>query len=243
MAIFYHLSTDIQHNGEFIPRIPDCRHKTQEDSVTPRISVAPSIEDCLTAIPNGGSHLDELNIQLRGYYLIYKIDTEKLGISENDMILSDVLYERDLVRDAEITNEVWITTPFIVPEEDRFLIKLISWDEEARDVVPFSIYHIADEEYEGDYVEAYETIYDNNVPCSVKIIEPIYIHEEVKEGEEVSIYFEDEEEKELVQKYIQEHYEVEITTEYMDELTFDMKKDSNLRQLFLTHKQIVNELF
>ncbi|PLS19289.1 hypothetical protein CVD28_02430 [Bacillus sp. M6-12] len=239
MAIYYHASTDLQHNGEFIPRIPDCRHQDQEDSVTPRISVAPSIEDCLTAIPNGGGRLDELNIQLRGYYLIYKIDTEKLGISEKDMILSDVLYEKDLVRDAEITNEVWITTPFVVPEEDRFFIKLISWEETAKDIVPYSIYDIADKEYEGNYVEAYETIYDKNVPCSVKIIEPIYIHEEVKEGEEVSIYFEDEEEKEMVQEFIGEHYEVEMTTEYMDELTFDMKKNGNLRNLFLYHKSII----
>lgn len=240
MTIYYHVSTNVQHNGEFVPRIPDCRHQDQEDSVTPRISVAPSIADCLTAIPNGGGRLDEWNMQLRGYYLIYQIDTEKLGISEKDIVSSDVLYEKDLVRDAEITNEVWITTPFIVPEEDRFFIKLISWDETAHDIVPYSIYAKADEEYGGNYVEAYEDIYDKSVPCSVKIVEPLYIHEDVKEGEEVSVYFDDEEEKKLVGEYLHKYYEVEITTEYMDELTFTMKEKSNLRKFFLYHKRMID---
>jgi hypothetical protein len=238
MAIYYHVSTDVHHSGVFEPRIPSCRHKQAEDSSIPRISVAPSIEDCFTAIPNGGSHLDVLNMERRGYYLIFRIDTEKLGISEEHIISSDTLFQKDLVRDAEITNEHWITTPFVVPDEDRFMIKLISWEETAHDVVPYKIYQIAEEKYDGDYIEAYMDIYKEHVPSSVGIIDLQYIYEEVKKGEEISIYFEEEEEKDLVVSYLNEHFDVEITEEYMDELTFVMKENANLRKLFLYHFQI-----
>jgi hypothetical protein len=241
MAIFYHVSTDVHHSGVFEPRIPECRHKDQEDSTTPRISVAPTIEDCFTAIPNGGSHLEELNMEQRGYYLVFRIDTEKLGISEEHIISSDFLFQNDLVRDAEITNEHWITTPFVVPEEDRFMIKLISWEEVAHDVIPYKIYQIAEKKYDGDYAEAYMDIYQEHVPCSVGIVDLQYIHEEVKKGEEISIYFEEEVEKELVVSYLNKHFDVEITEEYMDELTFVMKEDANLRKLFLYHFQIAEK--
>lgn len=240
MAIFYHVSTNLRHPGKFEPRIPSCRHKAQEDSETPRISVAPTIEDCLTAIPNGGGHLDEMNIQQRGYYLVFKIDTEKLGIEDEHIVASDTLYERDLVRDADISNEHWITKSFEVPEEDCFLIKLIVWEEVAHDIVPYSIYAIADEKYEGDYLRAYTEIYKEHVPCSVGITDPQYIQENVKVGEEISLYFESDEEKELVQTYLEKHYKFKLTTEFMDELTFTMKQAANLKSLFLYHERIIN---
>ena len=131
MAIYYHVSTDITHNGEFIPRVPSFRHGDSEDSTTARVCVSTSIEGCLSAIPNGGSGLDYLRMEQRGYFQVFKIDTDKLGIGESDVVLSEELYEKDSVRDANFTDEVWITTPFIVPMEDRelmlFLILFINW--------------------------------------------------------------------------------------------------------------------
>jgi hypothetical protein len=240
MTIYYHLSTNLKHDGVFEPRIPDIRHQQQEDTTIGRISVAPTIEDCLTAIPNGGGRLEELNIMQRGYYLIFTVDTEKLGISEDQIITSEVLYEKDLVRDAEMTNEVWITTPFTIPEEDSFMIRLVEWNEEPHDVFPHSIHAIAEEKYDGDPFEAYEETYNEHVPCSIVIKDATYFHEVAEEGQEIELYYDYEEELEELKNYLQDNYEVEITDESIDTLTFTGSKANNFRKLFLYHSVIVD---
>lgn len=240
MAIFFHVSTDLNHNGIFVPRIPANRHRQAEDDKIPRISVAPTIEDCLTAIPGGGSSLDELNIELRGYYRIFRIDTEKLGIQNEHIVNSKTLYENDFVRDADVTNEHWITTPFSVPQEDSFIIKLISWEETCADVVPYTIYEIADEHYDGNYLRAYEEQYQEAVPCAIKIQDAHYISEEVEKDTLVSIYFDDDYEKERILSYLVQHYDVIIETEYMDEIEFRPTKKVNLRDLFIYHRNVLN---
>ncbi|WCK57384.1 hypothetical protein PP175_25290 (plasmid) [Aneurinibacillus sp. Ricciae_BoGa-3] len=240
MAIFYHVSTNLRHPGVFEPRIPSFRHKQAEDTTTPRISVAPTIEDCLTAIPNGGAGLEELNTEQRGCYLIFKIDTEKLGITDDQVVTSEVLYEKDLVRDADVTNEHWITVPFTVPAEDQFIIKLIDWEVTPLDILPQSIYQIADEQYEGDYLRAYMEVYGEHVPCSVGIVNASCIHEDVLVGQEITFYFEDEFEKNMIQEFIKENYPIEITDESMDGLTMFVQENCNLRELFLYHEQLVH---
>lgn len=238
MTIYYHLSTNIYHEGIFEPRIPLIRHRDQEDDSISRISVAPTIEDCLTAIPNGGYLLDGLNLQQRGYFLIFKIDTEKLGIGNEHIVQTKTLYEQDLVRDADVTNEVWITTPFKVPEEDRFLINLTGWREEPLDILPHSIFAIANDKYDGDYFKAYTDIYQSLVPSSVGIVDATYTHELVKEGQIISIYFEEYDEKVSVSNYLKSNFEVKIIEEDDVEIRFVMTKDSNLRDLFYHHKRI-----
>lgn len=240
MAIYYHVSTNLEHNGEFTPRIPEVRHKEKEDNITPRISVAPTMEDCFTAIPDGGCMLDGLNIKQRGMYLVYEIDTDKLGITEDDIVSTEALYESDLVRDAHVTNEVWITKSFTVPEECKFLIKLISWEESTHELVPYSTYlNVGKEDKENtdkDYIE----IYGENVPYQTVIRDIQYVKENVKKGEEISIYFESESEKDLVKAFIERNYLIEIKSEFWNEVTFIPKKDSNLIDLFLYHKQIID---
>lgn len=49
----YHITKAFRHDGQFTPRIPEYRYEG-EDKVTPRVSAAPTIEDCLTSIPFGG---------------------------------------------------------------------------------------------------------------------------------------------------------------------------------------------
>ena len=236
--IFYHVSTNLKHNGKFYPRVPDCRHQDQEDSRTPRISVANTIEDCFTAIPNGGSRLDELNIQRRGYYLIYRIDTEKLRIPNDSIVSSDELYEKDLVRDAGFTNEHWLTVPFEVPEEDRFMIKLISWEEASEDVIPHSLYAIADEKYEGDYCRAYEEVYGELTPSASRIHDLVYFKETVSKDEEVTLYFENDEEKTMILSYIQDHLNADVQDVFYDEIKVIMKEEANLRRLFMNHADV-----
>lgn len=238
MAIYYHVSTNIYHNGVFEPRIPQYRHKEQEDDKICRVSVAPTIEDCLTAIPNGGSRLEEFNEYQRGYYLIFKIDTDKLGIQEEYIIQSEFLYEKDLVRDADVTNEIWITTSFVVPEEDRFLIHLSDWMETPLDILPYSIYAIADEKFEGDYLRAYCEVYNELVPCSVGITNPNYICEFVRKGQIISLYIEEEYEKVEIFKFLTSNYNVDIVDENEYKIEFIMKEDSNLKNLFYYHKKI-----
>lgn len=235
MSIFYHVSTNLRHDGVFTPRIPDQRHQQAEDNTTGRVSVAPSIELCLTAIPGGGGQLDELNINQRGYYLVFRIDTEKLGISEQDIVKSQTLYKKDFVRDAGFTEEHWILSSFTVPEEDRFIIRLYDWEEFSEDVLPYSIFEIADREYDGDYLSAYMDIYDDLVPCSVRIQNIQYTTENLKKGDEFTLYFDTDIEKDYLISYIktQPNYSVlEIT---IDEIKLKVNKDVNAKELFLYH--------
>jgi len=238
MTIFYHVSTDVRHNGVFVPRIPDNRHQDAEDDTTLRVSVAPTIEECLTAIPGGGMHLEELNLENRGYYLIFRIDTEKLGIPKSNIVTSETLYERDLVRDAGFTNEHWITTSFVVPEEDKFLIRLDKWNEEPEDVLPHSIYEISDEKYDGDYLEAFIEEYGTHPPCASVIKNLIYTKETVVKGEEVTLYYEDDIEKDCILRTLEKEYNVQIRDVNTDEITFVMNQDANLQPLFMRHMEM-----
>lgn len=237
--IFYHVSTDLQHDGTFEPRIPDCRHQSQEDISTGRISVAPTIEDCLTAIPNGGLYLEELNMERRGYYLIYRIDTEKLGIGEEFIVSPQELYEKDLVRDAGFSNEHWVTKAFTVSDpEDKFLISLKWWEEESEDVLPFSIFAIAETRDDGCPFEAYREIYEEEIPCQVSIHNLQFTHEQVQKKERVTLYFDDKVEGVAIQSYIEEHLPAEIEEIQMDEITFIMTDVANLSELFMCHARI-----
>jgi hypothetical protein len=239
MTVFTHVGTHLKHNGEFAPRIPSCRHQGAEDDSTLRVSVGLTLDDCFTAIPGGGGRLDELNIERRGYYWVYKIDTKKLGMKEDQIVSAEELYEKDLVRDANFTNEHWIINKsFTVPEQDRFMIRLVGWQESPEDVIPHALYQLADEEYEGDYCQAYEDQHDENVPCSIRVFDMEYIHEEVKNGQEVSLYYEFEEEKAVILAYIEENLQAEVTDISMDEITFVMKEDANLRPLFRLHADV-----
>lgn len=240
MAIYYHVSTELKHNGIFVPRIPDIRHKEEENVTISRVSVAPTIADCLTAIPNGGGRLDELNMMQRGYYLIFKVDTEKLGIEEHDMVSSKELYEKDLVRDADLTHEVWIIKAFEVPVEDRFILSLTEWQENPFDVFPFSIYEVAEREYEGDIHEAYADIYKEFVPCSVGITDIEYSGEIVEKGTELTLYTEEDCEEKKLLEFIQEHYKVENLRANFGEISFIVKENSNLNNLYLYHRDLID---
>lgn len=240
MAIYYHVSTQLTHSGFFKPKIPEHRHKESEDSKTARVCVAPTIEDCLTAIPMGGVMLAELCAEMRNYFLVFRIDTEKLKINNSDIVSSEELFKKDMVRDAEMTNEHWITVPFTVSEEDRFFILVSNWKEEPYDVIPFSVYKIADEKFKGNYFEAYEAIYNNFIPSSTQIQNLEYVSEKVNKGNTVCLYYDyNDNEKSLIINYIKKHnLPLALNFESMDELVFTIKEDTNLRDLFLYHYMI-----
>lgn len=236
MAIFYHVSTDLHHSGSFIPRVPTCRHQDKEDDITKRVCVAPTVENCLTSIPNGGSGLENLNIDRNGYYRVFKIDTDKLGISQESIVNSDTLYKEDLVRDSFFSNEHWITTSFQVAKEDTFLIKLIDWEEEPIDVIPHSVIELADanEEYEGDYLAYYMDHIDEFVPCSVEILDANYIHEDIEKNMEIKIECDEDIQEELF-LFIKENYDTKILRVEDDMLIFMFSKETNISEFFLFH--------
>jgi len=120
--ILYHASLDLNIVEEFVPRVPSQAIRyIHEDGTIERICVTSSISGALTAAPWGGSDFTE-NIDLfptNRLIRIYEFDTEK--IAEESIIKPEYLYENDLVRDAEITGEHWITEP--VKPTRTYLIK------------------------------------------------------------------------------------------------------------------------
>lgn len=239
MGIFYHVSTSISHNGIFTPRVPFSR-RCDEDNVTKRISVSTSLEKCLTGIPSGGSKLDELNIVRRGYYTVFKINTDKLNIPNEQIITSEKLFKENLVPDADFTDEHWITCSFTVGLEDTKLIKLNDWDEESIDDIPYHIYELAEtEKYNGNYIEAYMDVYDKNVPCAVEIINANYTSQLAKKGETINLMAYDDEEIAELKKIINDIYHIEPQI-IPGEIYFELSKNCDLKELFLQHAEIWN---
>lgn len=235
--ILYHLSTNIVHDGNFEPRIPQCRC-VEENSDIARVCVATSLEGCFSAIPDGGMRLDELNMRTRGYYLIFKIDTEKLHIKDENIISDRVLYEKDLVRDAEVTGEHWITCTFQVPKEDQIIIKVISWGEEAHDFVSHGIYQLADKEYEGDYCQAYIDIYKEPVPCITEICNLKYQNTLLQKDQSISLYYDiDEEEAVFIKDFLKQYYlsTVKVIDDGIDEIEVVALKDVDMTPIIYKH--------
>lgn len=190
MSIFYHISTDLQHSGEFVPRIPSCRHQDQEDS---------------------------------------------------DIVSSDVLYQQDLVRDADVTNEHWILKRFQVAEEDSYIIKLIAWEESAKDIIPDFIYRMAEEQYGGDYVKAYTDHFNDYMPCSTFIVDAGYVKAFVNAGTNLSFYFDTEEEGDYLLSKFQLDKRVTISYQDMDTISICIKEDMPCEELFMQHLQFIKD--
>lgn len=153
--ILYHISTDLTKDGNFYPRIPEAMG-LWEDNTTKRICVSASIEGCISAIPKSIGGVVSAN---NGVCKVFRIDTEKLGIPNVDIIDALELYTNDCVRDAEITKEHWIRSGFTVPYEDIFYIRINQYTWEKVTVIPSFIHLEAmDNEYENvqEYIDSEE---------------------------------------------------------------------------------------
>lgn len=215
--IFYHVSTNIEKDGHFYPRRPSMT-MTNELFDTPRICVAPRIADCFSAIPQGGSRLDELNLEQGGLYKVFRIDTEKLGIPDSAIIGWKELFQKAWVPDAEWTEEHWITEAFTVPEEDCFMIHLTNWEEDSCDLIPHRIYELAEEKYDGDYLKAYMESEQELVPCMSAITDIEYVEDAYTEGDSFYFFVEDEDVLVRVLNVSREVYGVELELKGMDEV-------------------------
>lgn len=212
--ILYHVSTDLEKDGLFYPRRPNLTMENELYDMN-RICVAPSIADCLTAIPNGGSRLDELNLEQAGIYKVFRIDTEKLAIPESAILGWKELFENGWVPDAEWSEEHWILESFTVPDEDSFFIHLTEWEEESCDLISHRMYQLAEAEYDGDYLLAHQDTTGELVPC-MSAIEDIKYQECYSEGDEFFLFAEDDDLPERVVALAKTVYGIELELEGFD---------------------------
>lgn len=116
--ILFHVSSDPDFDGKFQPQIPFERAENENKDIL-RTCGAPTLEQCFGSIGC-----------CEGHYRVFKIDTEKLNISDECIILPHELCNRELVPDALFHQEHWITTEFTVPIEDQLFIEVLSWKED-----------------------------------------------------------------------------------------------------------------
>lgn len=123
--LLYHVRFDLENeSSKFTPRTPTYGMQGEDSNIS-RVCVSTSIEGALSACPSGHRRLKiAKDIQL-GLVIIYRIDTEKLGI--NDIILTEDLLQHN-VYDAYLTGECWILEEFEVPPEDVLVRSIKSWD-------------------------------------------------------------------------------------------------------------------
>lgn len=235
--IYCHITSNLDQDNYFYPRIPKYISDGENTEIE-RVCVSSTIEGALTAIPNGGSRLENYLEESSNYFKVYIIDTKKLGVSK--ILKSDELFEKDYVRDAEITKEHWVLEPILVPEEDTFIIRLEGWDEEARDVVPYEIYKLGEtDEYEGDYTEAYYDVFDKMIPTICNIIWSDFLTEEVKSGDKIKIDLTEVESslsrEELKEEFLKNNPEISfLDSEYNDDITIVFNKEQNVQELMYT---------
>lgn len=178
--ILYHLSLDIDNIvDEFAPRIPSEDNRLDsEDNVTPRISVSKTVKGCLSAAPWGGSVLTDTlykgdSKEIRKYnfekglrwtefndeemdepILIRVYEFDKSEIVNGNLVDSEYLYQTDKVRDAELTEEVWVINQSLKPIR-TYLIKLTHYnDNYCGDDIPYWNKKMCEED-ESEDIEDY----------------------------------------------------------------------------------------
>lgn len=121
----YHVTKDLNHDGHFTPRIPQCRYHLEDETI-PRICFSASIEGALSAlpVPKGGSfgYLNEVGGCV---WKVFEVETDTLD--PQVIQTPQQLYESGLVLDTWMTEEYWITTPLDL-SESSYLILIHEWE-------------------------------------------------------------------------------------------------------------------
>lgn len=148
----YHVSFfDYDVVDIFYPRVPNNRHK-EEDGGIDRICLSDSLEGCLTAVPGGGMYLeDEFGEDGFSLIRVYEFDIQNINL--NNIIPPEYLYQKDLVRDANISREHWVINQELIPSR-TYLIKLETYDEGYPDDIRYDDYiqgMMAEEEGRRDF--------------------------------------------------------------------------------------------
>lgn len=111
--MIYHVSMDLSCITEvFKPRIPKQEQRMEgENNYIPRICVAKSIEDCLTAMPNGGYAFE--NSDKPNIIRVYEFEPNR--IKKENLISPADLYFSEWVLDAWVTGEYWVVRQDLIP--------------------------------------------------------------------------------------------------------------------------------
>lgn len=133
---FFHLSNDFEKDIKtFIPRIPDSR-MGKEDNTQNRVCVAPTIEDCIKAHPsillymNSWDICQRVRVEECMAHKHYLLEHGKSGflcklyyfeVEKEFVVTNEELQKNNLVPDADITNEHWITTN-IQPVDTAYIL-------------------------------------------------------------------------------------------------------------------------
>lgn len=135
----YHASYSCDIIEEFIPRIPEFRAEgLDENNTIPRICLSDSIEGCLSAVPWGGSRLEDLFWEEGSCLIrIYEFDIKDLNLK--NLLPPEYLYSSDLVRDSNITREYWYIDEKLKPSRS-YLIEIRNYDTYWPDIISFDDY-------------------------------------------------------------------------------------------------------
>lgn len=117
---------------EFIPRVPSSIYENENNNIK-RICVAKTLSGCLGSAPWGGCNFEELSD--KQVFRVYEFNTA--DIKEGNLITSDYLYKKDLVRDADIYGECWIVNQSIKPC-NVFYMELNNCMFESEDIISYS---------------------------------------------------------------------------------------------------------
>lgn len=182
---YYHLSMNIEHTGSFQVRVPEVRMQ-DEDHTTERICVSESVVGCLNAFP------DSVERSPGAYIKVFEIIPEELGFSTENLLSPEYLYENDLVNDALLTREYWVTKSFEVPKERQSIIKLSYIEQSLRLVLPYPQVVSLNNTYQKE-IEAFKEneCMDTDTPISyldTMSFADIYLQEEL-EGKEENLLF------------------------------------------------------
>lgn len=135
----YHASNNCDIIEEFVPRIPEFRAEgLDENNTIPRICLSDSIEGCLSAVPWGGSRLEDLFWEEGSCLIrIYEFDIKDLNLK--NLLPPEYLYSSDLVRDALISGEYWYIHEKLKPSRS-YLIEVDKYDMCWPDIIHYYDY-------------------------------------------------------------------------------------------------------
>lgn len=140
----YHISLDIFKNIEvFKPRVPKSRLKN-EDSTIPRVCISNNLGNCLSGLTYMSKYWKYITDDLEtNFSLLDDVCPRILKVYEFDikseLIFPEELYNKNLVPDANITQEYWSLKELVptrsylikikdIHEEDNFKISKLEYE-------------------------------------------------------------------------------------------------------------------
>lgn len=106
----YHITLGLV--DELIPRVPKNVLK-EEDSITPRVCVCPTIEDCFRSVSWGINYYEKAKYEGKDRELIRVLEFDVDNIGLDNIIDNHEIVKKSLVPDAFETNEFWIVNKSI----------------------------------------------------------------------------------------------------------------------------------